>query len=350
MRKMLIALSALFMAAQLHAESIQYDSGILHEKNLWLNSTQPGKLGNYLLYVPESSSRLGAEQKLLVMLHGCTQKGLDFFEGTRIRKFADKMGFLVLLPQQSDQSNPYNCWNWVLPSNQIKAGPMMPNEPRIILEAIDQVRVKYGIRDGKDIFMAGMSAGAAMANIIATCYPQRVNAIALSHGVQYAAAAYTWWDVEGLKELGVKGSSVDPEVTAYAGYACAASGLFNPFEILGESVPAIIFHGDSGIMTYKHSEQTEQQLLAYSDYLDNGFRDGSLELSLKSKKVNPSAAGKYSYEIFSSFQKDELLIERYKVQGLGHAWSGGDSAFGYFDEKGPDATALMIKFFKRFGL
>lgn len=349
MKKMLLAIASLCLGSSLWADTVNYSGGNLYEQNLLLKSTEPGKLGNYLLYVPNSLQSTSSERKLIVMLHGCTQRGQEFFDGTNIRKYADKMGLLVLLPQQSEQMNPYNCWNWVLPSNQVKAGPFTSNEPKLILEAIDQVRMKYGIRDNQNIFLAGMSAGAAMANILASCYPKRFASVALSHGVQYAGAAWTWWDVEGLKALGTDGSAVDPEITGLAAYTCAMMGEMNPWPIFGSAVPAIIFHGDSGIMTYQHAEQTEKQFLVGYDYLDNGLRDGSFALEQDSKFVD-APEGKYSYDVFSTYHNDKLVIERYKIHGLGHAWSGGIDEFGFFDHRGPDATKLMIQFFKKYGL
>ena len=40
-----------------------------------------------------------------------------------------------------------------------------------------------------------------------------------------------------------------------------------------------------------------------------------------------------------------LLARLVRVTELGHAWSGGDSAFAYNDPRPPDATALFGAFF-----
>lgn len=346
----ILVLLNLCFAFHAGAETFDYSEGVLREQSLLFADSQELHFGNYLLYVPKSLPANNRDRKLIVMLHGCMQLGKEFFDGTGIRQYADQMGLLVLLPQQAAEANPYHCWNWVLPTNQVKAFGMASNEPRLILESIDQVRVKFGISDHRSVFMAGMSAGAAMANIIASCYPKRVAAIALSHGIQYAGAAYTWWDVEGLKTLGVEGSKVDPELTGLAAASCAMMGEMVPYQMMGTKVPSIIFHGDSDVMTYEHAIQTEKQFLVAFDYLDNGFRDGSFATEQVFLSYPESSVGTLPYDVYRSIHQGKVIIERYKIFGLGHAWSGGDDAFGHFDHRGPNATKLMIDFFKQFGL
>lgn len=349
MTKIVSYLFLLTFSLSLLGATVSYPKGELQNKNLIFAESTNQLFGNYLLYIPKSLPTNVKERRMLVMLHGCMQLGNEFFEGTGIRQYADQMGFLVLLPQQSEDMNPYHCWNWVLPSNQIKTLGMGSNEPYLILEAIDQVRAKYGIANNDRVYMAGMSAGAAMANIIASCYPKRVRAIALSQGVQYAAAAFTWWDIEGLKQLGAEGSIVDPEVTGLAAASCAMMGEPIPYLMMGTKVPSIIFHGDSDVMTYDHAIQTEKQFLVAFDYLDNGFRDGSFSTEHELLSYSESSSGTLPYDVFRSTHKGKVVIERYKIYGLGHAWSGGDDAFGHFDRRGPNATKLMIEYFKQFG-
>lgn len=349
MTKIVSALFLLTYSLSLLAATVSYPEGELQTRNVvFTESTNQQLFGNYLLYVPKSLPSNIKERRILVMLHGCMQLGNEFFEGTGIRQYADQMGFLVVLPQQSPEVNPYHCWNWVLPSNQVKSMGMVANEPRLILEAIDQVRAKYGIASNDRVFMAGMSAGAAMANIIASCYPKRVRAIALSQGVQYTAAAFTWWDIEGLKKLGTDGSTVDPEFTGLAAASCAMMGEVFPYMMMGTTVPSIIFHGDSDVMTYDHALQIEKQFLVAFDYLDNGFRDGSLKLKSQSYSFPASDDNILAYDLERTTQGNSVLIDRYKIYGLGHAWSGGDDAYGHFDHRGPNATKLMIDFFKQF--
>ncbi len=346
MKKLLCLLLSVSISFGVFASDLELGSGVLHEKSLWGQATELG-LGNYLLYVPKTVKKSDSN-KLVVLLHGCLQPAKDMFDGSHIQKYADQEGFIVLLPQQSEDANPYYCWNWFFPGNQIKSNPFLPNEPQMIIGMINSVRVAYNVSGREHVYIAGMSAGGAMANIVASCYPQDIGAVASHHGLEFAAAALSWWDMDALKVLGQEGSDVDPEASAYAAFSCAAS-YTNPFSYLGKSMPSIIFHGTDGYMTYRHARQIEDQMLHYNDYLDNGMRDGSIKYSNESKYYAPET--KYAYEKTETRdQNGNLIAERYKIFGLGHSWSGGEANKEYFDTKGPEATKLIVNFFKKFGL
>jgi poly(3-hydroxybutyrate) depolymerase len=204
---------------------------------------------------------------------------------------------------------------------------------------LDQVLLKYDGDESK-VFAAGMSAGASMVSILGNCYPERFKALGAHDGTQYYSSA-TGLD---FSTVVLYGASVLPEFSAATGAGCSAFASNRPMQM-----PIIILKGlNSPLMSPLHAIQVEQEFKAFNDYLDNGKRDNSYFGSENIITVPQSQT--YGYKLYSTFNSDhELLIERYMIDNLGHEWSGG-VAGKYNNPNGPDATALIIKFFKRFGL
>lgn len=296
-----------------------------------------GVLGTrgYKVYVPKN---LNTNQKtpVVVMLHGCEQNAAGFAAGTRITKWADKGKFIVLLPEQNIAFNPFKCWNWVLPVNNSRAG-----ETQVIIEMLDQVLEKYN-GDKDRVFAAGMSSGASMVNILGNCYPERFKALGSHDGTQY----YSTRTGMDFADVVLYGASVPAPIAAQTGYACSAFASGRP-----SKMPIIIFHGmSSPLMSPAHAFQIEAEFKILNDLLDNGARDTSYYLD-KSVKFVPANSTTYGYNKYVLINpNNEVLIERYMINDLGHAWSGGVANLPYNDPKGPDATALIIDFFKRHGL
>lgn len=291
-------------------------------------------LRDYKVYIPEGLSKTKAP--IVVMLHGCEQSADEFARGTRIAEFAEREKFIALLPEQNSAYNPFKCWNWILPANNTRAG-----EPQVIVEMVDAVVKKHGA-DVQRVFAAGMSAGASMVSILGNCYPERFKALGSHDGTQYYAS-YTGID---FAEVVLNGASVPATVAATTGNNCSLfAGVERP-----KKMPIIIFHGmNSPLMSPVHAFQIENEFKALNDLLDDGSRNNSY---FKSKNVvDVPDTDTYGYNLYTTVDQDnEVLIERYMINNLGHNWSGGLAGLPYNDPKGPDATSLIINFFKRYGL
>ncbi len=288
---------------------------------------------NYKVYLPKGLPK-NEKAPVVVMLHGCEQNAAIFAEGTRITEWADKEKFIVLLPEQNPAYNSYKCWNWVLPANNSRYG-----EPQVIVEMLDEVLKKYN-GDKNRVYAAGMSSGASMVNILGNCFPDRFQALASHDGTQYYATT-TGLD---FADVVLYGASVAAPLAAETGYACSAG--HHP-----SKMPIIIFHGmASPLMSPAHAFQIESEFKIFNDLLDNGTRDTSYFLE-KDVKFVAGKNGKYGYNKYTLVNPSkDVLIERYMINDLGHAWSGGVAGMAYFDPKGPDATALILEFFKKYGL
>jgi poly(hydroxyalkanoate) depolymerase family esterase len=276
----------------------------------------------YKLYVP--SGYTGQEEvPLVVMLHGCTQNPDDFAAGTSMNELAETHTFLVAYPAQAQNANMQKCWNWFKASDQQRG----QGEPAIIAGITRQVIEEYGVADGR-VYVAGMSAGGAMAAIMGATYPDLYAAVGVHSGLAPGAAQDISSAFSAMQGRGASNAHQDvPTASSEAG------------------VPVIVFHGDRD--TTVHPSNAEQ-LLAHYRTVDGipGGRNAS------GKPVPPVAVRKgqvpdgHAYTRATQRDADgRPIMEQWTVHGLGHAWSGGSCAGSYTDAKGPDASAEMMRFF-----
>ena len=280
----------------------------------------------YKLYIPSGYT----EQEvvpLVVMLHGCTQNPDDFAAGTSMNELAEEHTFLVAYPAQAQNANMQRCWNWFKASDQQRG----QGEPAIIAGITRQVIEEYEVADGR-VYVAGMSAGGAMAAIMGATYPDLYAAVGVHSGLAPGAAQDLASAFSTMQGGGVSNTPQD-------GSTGRSSGSSE------RSVPVIVFHGDRD--TTVHPRNAEQ-LLAHYRRVDStpGGRNAAGEL------VPPVAVRKGQvpdgHAYTRATQRDAKgrpIMEQWVVHGLGHAWSGGSSAGSYTDAKGPDASAEMVRFF-----
>jgi poly(hydroxyalkanoate) depolymerase family esterase len=274
----------------------------------------------YKLYIPKTYAE--KRMPLIVMLHGCTQNPDDFAAGTRMNELADKHAFLVAYPAQSAHANGSNCWNWFNVSDQARDR----GEPSLIAGITREVASSYRVDDQR-IFVAGLSAGAAMAVILGATYPELFAAVGAHSGLPYGAAddvpsafaAMRGGSGPIFRRRGLKSRTSTPRVTPT------------------RAPPTIVFHGDYD--TTVHADNG-------SEIVDQAIALGGAQTGLeKSVQVRVPANGR---ECTITTYRDSMTrpcIEYWVLHGSGHAWSGGCSNGSYIDERGPDASAEMVRFF-----
>jgi poly(hydroxyalkanoate) depolymerase family esterase len=267
---------------------------------------------SYKLYVP--SGYVGQAVPLIVMLHGCTQSPDDFATGTRMNDLAEEHTFLVAYPAQAGKANMQKCWNWFQAADQQRGR----GEPSIIAGITSQVAEEYEVAEGR-VYIAGMSAGGAMAAIMGATYPDLYAAVGVHSGLAPGAAS----DLSSAFTAMRQGGPVVAHENVPGGDR--------------EILPTIIFHGDGDTTVHPRNGD---RLLAH---LSGGRSVSSLRVRTRRGRVQ----GGHEYTRFTYHDTEGRdLVERWSVHGLGHAWSGGSYPGSYTDPKGPDASAEMVRFFE----
>jgi poly(hydroxyalkanoate) depolymerase family esterase len=279
---------------------------------------------SYKLYVP--SSYRGQPLPLVVMLHGCTQNPDDFAAGTRMNLLAETHQCLVVYPAQSTAANNSACWNWFETADQERD----LGEPSIIAGLTRQILDSHRVNP-KKIYVAGLSAGGAMAMTMAMTYPDLYAAVGVHSGLPYKAAR----DLPSAFQAMHSGEN-SPGVRHIPG----ASGM-RPHTT---PVPAIIFHGDRD--TTVHPRNGIQVI---AQCAPSHARRGAPPVEGRTPRVtvekgripNGHTFTRTTYHCTSG----RPMAEHWLVHGAGHAWSGGSSHGSYTDPKGPDASKEMLRFF-----
>ncbi len=248
---------------------------------------------SYKLYIPIHKPE--AQRPLLIMLHGCKQNPSDFAVGTRMNELAETHGMLVAYPAQTQSDNPSACWNWFNPIHQRHG----TGEPAIIAGLTEEIMSSYNI-DKNKVFVAGLSAGGAMAAVMGETYPRLFSAVGVHSGLPYRSAT----DV----------------VSAFAAMRGDVSHM--------NTIPklrTIVFHGDADSTV---APSNGANIVREADF----------------SPLYSHVTNEYTKRIARD-TRGLPVFEHWLLHGGGHAWSGGNSEGSYADPNGPNASAEMIRFF-----
>lgn len=281
---------------------------------------------HYKLFVPPGAA--GRSLPLVVMLHGCTQDPDDFAAGTGMNALAREQGFHVLYPAQAQDANPSRCWNWFKHNHQRRDR----GEAAVIATMTHAVIRARGI-DSERVYIAGLSAGGAMAALVAAAYPETFAAVGVHSGLPPGAARSL---PEGLAAMrGGTGGRALP-----AGVPVRMRSKGSPPSPAALPVPAIVFHGDHDQTVHPiNGEQVVAAVLA--------SRVGAAASTDRRPVIEQGVSTHGRRYTRSTHRSDtgQPIAEHWLVHGAGHAWSGGRTAGSYTDAQGPDASREMLRFF-----
>ena len=299
---------------------------------------------SYKLYTPPGSAEgAGNSLPLVVMLHGCTQNPDDFAAGTGMNELASEQGFCVLYPAQAADANPQRCWNWFKHNHQSRGR----GEAALLASMTLSIMQQHGI-DARRVYIAGLSAGGAMAANVAAAYPEIYAAVGVHSGLAVGAASNVSEALAAMRSGG-KGSR---------------GGVVGGFKGNGQdgpcrAVPTIVFHGDQDHTVHPlNGERVSGQVSAAApgaagkrveQGVSSGGRRFTRTVHLRSNAMESDAASGPASGTVSGIAGGSVasstVAEHWLVHGAGHAWSGGDPKGSYTDSAGPDASREMLRFF-----
>jgi len=291
---------------------------------------------NFKLWIP-TTLESGQPWPLLMLLHGCRLDAEHMAAISGMNDVAEANRFLVVYPEQSRRANLLRCWNWFRPEHQERGA----GEPSILAAVVGQIRSTYNV-DPDRVYVAGVSAGAAMATILAATYPDLFAALAVLAGAEFKAASST---SEGFAVM--KRGGPDPTRQGQLAFEVMRSGFA---QAKRRRMPLIVFHGtaDDRVAPVNADQVIAQwgktNACLAVEHSETGF-------SLTERVISSEVPGGYAYRKHVYLEHDSrLLMEKWLVRGLGHAWSGSPKPSKYGDPKGPNASAEIWRFFCHAGL
>ena len=262
------------------------------------------------------SVRFGSRRlPLMVMLHGCHQDARSFAASTRMNVVAARERFLVLYPEQDRLSNSQGCWNWFDTQSGRAYG-----EAALIMRAIDQVCMLYAA-DRDRVGIAGLSAGASMAALLVTRYPERFKAVTMHSGIPPGTAH---------SPLSAVGAMYGQRATKPLRAVPGTTGVPWP--------PLLVIHGGSDTVVASRNGRAAVQIWADAA----GAAPGS------GKDVKRGQ--RHPMHLIDFKRKGVTVATLVEVERLAHAWSGGAANEHFSDRQGPDASRMAWAFTaKQFG-
>lgn len=260
----------------------------------------------YRLYVPARPAD-APRPPLVVMLHGCTQDAADFAAGTRMNLLAREAGAIVLYPEQTQHANAQKCWNWFKPQHQQRER----GEPALLAALTREIVAAQGA-DPARIYVAGLSAGGAMAHILGRTHPELFAAVGVHSGLPAGAAHDLPSALAAMRSGGPASAATD-----------------------GPAPPTIVFHGDADATVHARNGA------AVAEAARRALGPAGVAEVVQGRAVGGQRFTRTTYPAADG----RSAVEHWQLHGAGHAWAGGSADGSYTAPDGVDASAEMLRFF-----
>jgi poly(hydroxyalkanoate) depolymerase family esterase len=219
---------------------------------------------------------------------------------------------MVAYPSQSKAANASLCWNWFSPENQMRGR----GEPAIIAGITSEIVADYDV-DPARVFVAGLSAGGAMAAVMGATYPDLYAAVGVHSGLPYRSAADLPSAFAAMRgDAGLRGRRSRKS---------RGAGNDSP------RIRTIVFHGDADNIVHPSNAAN----MVEAENAGEGVERAEAR----------HAAIRAHTSTVTRDKTGAVVVEQWLVHGSGHAWSGGSPDGTYTDPHGPDASREMLRFF-----
>lgn len=257
------------------------------------------------LFIP---SKPKPQAPLFVGLHGCLSDSSVSENSTRLSEFGEKNGFYVLYPEPELGDQSKGCFNFYTKQAQARGA----GDAAAIVTRIKDLIKTYDINPEK-VFVIGMSGGASLVSVLASCYPDVIHGAAIHSGMGYGLADNVeqalWVAQTGPNPLHERNTSCNP--ANFKGKLFLVHGSMDP------------------IMNSRHFSQLEKDFL------------------LDTKKVSSDVAPtltRFGYSRSRYYRGDVLAAHSLWVYGMGHDWSGTKPT-NPLSPWGPDVSPMIVEYF-----
>jgi poly(hydroxyalkanoate) depolymerase family esterase len=285
----------------------------------WVHGIRPARPGGraYDVYLP-SRLRRTTKVPLVMLLHGCTQTPAEFADASRFTTVADRNCLVLVLPHQESRHHPQRCWRWYEAAHQRRDA----GEPAVLAAVLRQViaeQARWRI-DPRRVYVAGISAGGAMALTLATTYPDLVAAAGIHSAPAYRSAVHGG---QAFAAMAARRPPPAPEGTS-------------------AMPPVLVVQGAADrVVDPANGEHVTDQWLAYA-----ASSPGADPVRRSRTAAGRTRDGRGWTRVRWYTSGNRRVLEYWRIEGLGHAWSGGRDGGSYSDPRGPRAATLMWGFFR----
>jgi poly(hydroxyalkanoate) depolymerase family esterase len=163
------------------------DEGALRAAGGIVEVTGFGSNPGQLKMFEHAPPNLPKDAPLVVVLHGCTQRAADIAQ-TGWNELADANGFTVLYPEQQTSNSPVRCFSWATPMGSPDDLVRGKGENESVRQMVAKATLAHDV-DPRRVYVAGFSAGAGMAIVLAATWPDVFAGAASFAGIPFDCAA-----------------------------------------------------------------------------------------------------------------------------------------------------------------